>query len=358
MSDKIQDTSPSRRKARIIDYNENPLNQKSSIRKAKVFTPDENEALKQIPESITAGERLPNISEYSSISLKALPLKGLKSFTYGLCVLLLTLLGWEVFTVVKSALEVHWVIAGIFLSLIFLVATLGIRYLWCYLSDQENHKQLESIQAKSTKLLNNTDIGNAKNLISEFKRFYADKPQAVYLQRSLENLPDYSNDREVVTYIDNVFLQPLDEEALRRISNISLQSGLVVALSPWASLDMLLSLWRSIKMIDSVAEVYGTRPSLSNRYRLLTSVIHQLAFVGISELMIDNLIEEKAKTSIAGIASTRLGQGLGAGTYSAKIGIAAMKVSRPIEFTEKNTPNLKAVILPMLSKLKEKLSGA
>ena len=330
-------------------------------RKAKVFIPDENEELDKLPESITAGEKLPNISDYSSISLKALPLKGIKTFTYSLGLLLFLLFSWEVFSVVKSALEIHWLLAGAFLSLLLCVALLGIRALWSYFGDHKGYQQLQNIQAKAMKLTSTADMGNAQGLIADLKKFYQGKPQALYFNKALENLPDYSNDREVVTHIDNVFIQRLDEEALRRISTHSLQSGLVVALSPWASLDMLLALWRSIKMIDSIAEVYGTRPSLLNRYRLLKLVIHQLAFVAVSDLMIDNLIEESARASLIGAAGTRLGQGLGAGIYSVKIGLAAMKVSRPIEFSEHNSPKIKSVIASvistMMSRLKERTKG-
>lgn len=326
-------------------------------RKAKTFIPSETEQLDQVPESITAGERLPNVPEYASIRLTALPLKGLKSFLYGLGILLALLFGWEIYTVVKSALEIHWLAAAFFLALVSLVSVLGLRSLWSYFRDQENYQQLASIQAQALTLSTTNDIAKGEALVQLISDFYEDKPQAVYLKRTVDSLPDYSNDREVVAHLDQVFLQPLDDEALRRISNYSLQSGVAVALSPWASLDMMLALWRSLKMIDSIGEVYGTRPSLLNRYRLLRSVIHQLAFVGISDLIIDNLVEESAKASLIGATSTRLGQGLGAAVYSVRIGIAAMKVSRPIEFNDSNKPKLKTVIAPMLNRLRDKVSG-
>lgn len=334
---------------------ENELVEPPKSRKAKVFIPDDNEELNKLPESITAGEKLPNISDYSSISLKALPLKGIKTFTYSLVLLLFLLFSWEVFSVVKSALEIHWLLAGAFLALLFCVTLLGIRALWSYFGDHKSYEQLQNIQAKAMSLTSITDMGNAQGLIADLKKFYQGKPQALYFNKALENLPDYSNDREVVVHIDNVFIQRLDEEALRRISTHSLQSGLAVALSPWASLDMLLALWRSIKMIDSIAEIYGTRPSLLNRYRLLKLVIHQLAFVAVSDLMIDNLIEESVRVSLVGAAGTRLGQGLGAGIYSVKIGLAAMKVSRPIEFSEHNSPKIKSIIASVVSTMMKRL---
>lgn len=334
------------------------VNVKADVRQAKTFTPNEAEALNEVPEAITSGERLPHISEYSGIALEAIPIKGIKSLFYGLGVLLLILVGWEVYSVFKSALEAHWIIASSFILLLVLISSLGIRVLRSYLRDQENIGKLDGIQKQARRLREAHDIGNAQSFINVLKDFYSNKPQDVYFQRCLEKLPDYSNDREVIDHIERVFLQPLDKEAMRRISNFSLQTGAAVAASPWASLDMLLSLWRSIKMIDDVAQVYGMRPSLSNRYKLLRLVIHQLAFVGVSEIVINNVMEEFGSSTLTSMASARLGQGLGAGIYTAKIGIAAMKVSRPIEFTTNNQPKTKSIIIPMIEKMKTMLKAS
>lgn len=341
-----------RTEGRALEISEGEAKAKTETRKAKTFVPNKEEALDEVPEAITAGESLPHVSEYSGISLDAIPVKGLKSFLYGFAALLIVLLGWEVVTVLKSALEFHWLLASSFALLLVLVSGLALRVLRSYMRDQENLGALETIQKQARRLSDVHDIGNAKAFVNDLKRFYSDKPQLVYLQRCIDKLPDYSNDREVIDHIDRVFLGPLDKEALRRISNFSLQTGAAVALSPWASLDMLLSLWRSIKMIDDVAQVYGMRPSLANRYKLLRLVIHQLAFVGASEIVVDQMVDELGSTTLTGIASARMGQGLGAGIYTARIGIAAMSASRPIEFSKNNKPRTKSVIRPVIEKMK------
>ena len=345
-------TIKQREKGNEFDMPSEDLKIKADVRQAKTFVPEQAEMLNEIPEAITAGERLPHISEYSGLSLEALPVKGLKSFIKGLGLLLLVLVGWEVFTVFKSALEIHWLIASSFILLLVFVSGLGFRTLRSYLRDQENLGALKNIQKQARRLSEIDDVGSGKIFVNELTDFYINKPQHVYFKQCIEKLPDYGNDREVVEHIDRVFLQPLDKEALRRISHSSLQTGVAVAASPWAALDMLFSLWRSIKMIDDVAQVYGMRPSLANRYNLLKLVIHQLAFIGASEIVIDQMLEEVGSSTLTGMASVRLGQGVGAGIYTAKIGIAAMKVSRPIAFSKEAQPKLKSIIRPMLDSMK------
>ena len=319
-------------------------------RLAKTFTPVPDEALSSLPESITAGERLPQVPEYSGIRLDALPIKGLKTFAYGVAAVVMTMVGWETYSVFTEALSTHWLLAAGFMSLILVVAGLGINLARRYFFGSDIQAAID-IRNHMARFSQGQDFGNTDKLISELKNFYANKPQAIYLKKCLETLPDYNNDRETIAHLERGFIAPLDQEALRRISDISLQTSVVVAASPWAAVDMCLALWRSMKLIDEVAQVYGIRPSLLNRYKLLKRVIHQLVFVGASEIVMDELIEEMGGVTLVAQFSSKIAQGLGAGIYTAKIGLAAMAVSRPIEFGSEK-PKLSALVSPLIKNVK------
>ncbi len=49
--------------------------------------------------------------------------------------------------------------------------------------------------------------------------------------------------------------------ALKQITAYSQQTGVLIALSPLALLDMVLALWRNVRMIDEIGQIYGLRPS-------------------------------------------------------------------------------------------------
>ena len=186
-------------------------------RQARSFTPKHDEALTEVPEAITAGERLPNIPEYAGIHLEALPVKGLKSFLYGLAVLLSVLLGWEIVGVLLQALAVHWLLALSFAALVVIIGALGFRSLWNYLYDPNKLEALQTLQSDSSRLAEGQDFGRAKHFVDKLKTFYSNKPQAVYFQQCLEQLPDYSDDREVIDHIDRAFLQPLDKPLYQEV---------------------------------------------------------------------------------------------------------------------------------------------
>lgn len=322
----------------------------NSQRKAKVFAPEDIDTLEEPPEAITAGERLPHVSEYAGIRLEALPIKGLKKLVYSVAVLFLLVLGWDLSEMYLGLMAINSALAYGFL--VFVASVLGFAgvTVWRYKNDSNNLQALEKIQMQADRLRAINDKGNAKALIAQMKAFNIGKPQALHFESCTRELPDYSNDREVVSHIERSFLKPLDEEAIRRVSNHSLSTGVAIAASPWASLDMFLSLWRSLKMIDEVAQVYGVRPSLVSRIRLLKMVLKNMALMGASEVLIDQ-VAEVATLGASTIIGARATQGIGASIYTARIGIAAMSVSRPFLFIEGEKPKASTLMKPVIHRV-------
>ncbi|QUM89130.1 DUF697 domain-containing protein [Moritella sp. 36] len=318
-------------------------------REAKIFMPDLDNDLSKVPASITAEDVVDDT--YRGLTLEALPIKGLKSFVIGIASIFGVMSLWQMYTIFQSALALHWIAAAGFAGLIIIVAMLALRSVFSFMSDKENMAALAGLQDKAEQLKMTNDVGQAKGFIAKLTQFYKGKPQAALLAKSIKTMPDYSSDKEAMVHLEQVFLAPLDKEALRRVSKHSLQTGMVVAASPWATVDMLLALWRSMKMIDEVGQVYGMRPSLANRYKLLKSVLRYLVLIGVSELAVDEMLQEFGTTSLAGITGARLSQGVGAGVYTARIGLAAVAACRPISFSPENKPKLKDFIKRIIQRM-------
>lgn len=316
----------------------------SQSRQSKIFTPEFTPTAEKPPESICGSENEVNSQHYPGIGLQALPIKGLKQLVVTLGLLLLFIMAWQLVTIYQALSESHWSLSAAFLGLIAVVAVFALRCCFSFIADKENMAALADIQQQTSALKAKTDKGAAKAVLKQLAQFYADKPHASLFDNCIAQLPDYHNDRETIKQVEQVFVKPLDEAALTQVSKHSVNTSMIVAASPWASVDMLLALWRSMKMIDEVGKIYGMRPSLTNRYRMLLKVIKYLAFIGVSELAISELMQEFGTTSLAGITGVRLSQGVSAGIYTARIGVAAMHVCRPIAFEQDNKPKLKHLI--------------
>ena len=353
MKENEKSTAGTNRSGRQFEI-EKTVKSKPKIRVGKNFKPDKTEQQTFPPQSIVMGERLPNLMDYSYLKLEALPIRGLKTLAMGMGALLLSLVIWDVYDTIVEVMSLHWLAGFCILLLSITVVLIALVTFYKYRIDRRKQNAYRNIRKLAKRCQSVKSNTADQNLIAELKSFYADKPHQALLDQCLSSLPDYKLGHEVITHIDDVFLKPLDAEALKRVTSFSYKTGLTVALSPWVALDMALSLWSNIKMIDEIGQIYGVRPSLVNRVSMFKSIIGHLALTGASEFASDQIVDQLGGTSLASLFSVRLSQGIGVGLYSAKIGLATIAVSRPIEFVE-NEPELKSLTRLLIEKFKNQL---
>jgi putative membrane protein len=146
------------------------------------------------------------------------------------------------------------------------------------------------------------------------------------------NLEEY-NDVEIMQLYARNVLSQVDQKALKEIAKFSSESVVLVALSPIAIIDMLLMLWRNLRLVNKIAVLYGLKLSYWSRVKLIKQVIINMAYAGASELVAD-LGADLLGAELLGKLSARMAQGLGAGMLTARLGLKAMHLCRPIPFTE------------------------
>ena len=120
-------------------------------------------------------------------------------------------------------------------------------------------------------------------------------------------------------------------------------------------MDVGLALWRNTTLLQEIAAIYGVRPSLRNRYKLLKHVAKQMAFVGGTQALMDNAMDSMASVGAGVPVMASFAQGVGAAIYTAKIGVAAMQVTRPIEFRPENRPTVPSMVSPTIDEIKRRL---
>ncbi|OLO04360.1 YcjF family protein [Salinicola socius] len=142
--------------------------------------------------------------------------------------------------------------------------------------------------------------------------------------------------RELIAYH---ILNPRDQAARRLVTRMSSETAVMVAVSPLTLVDMLLMAWRNIAMLDRIAALYGLQLGYASRLRLFREVLRNMAFAGASE-MISDAGMDLLSMNLAAKLSTRAGQGLGAGLLTARLGLRAMRTTRPIAFARDEQPRL------------------
>lgn len=159
------------------------------------------------------------------------------------------------------------------------------------------------------------------------------------LQRWYAAIHETQNDREVVSLYAHLVQPTLDAQARREISRSAAESAMMIAVSPLALVDMGFIAWRNLRLINRIATLYGIELGYYSRLRLFRLVLLNIAFAGASELVREIGMDWMSQ-DLAARLSARAAQGIGAGLLTARLGIKAMELCRPLPWIADDKPKL------------------
>ncbi len=87
--------------------------------------------------------------------------------------------------------------------------------------------------------------------------------------------------------LKQTLLQAADSRVQQQIRQAAMQTGVAVAMSPFALADMVLVLWRGSLMLRETASLYGGSVGKIRSLALLKQFIQTLFFTGASEMAVD-----------------------------------------------------------------------
>ncbi len=119
--------------------------------------------------------------------------------------------------------------------------------------------------------------------------------------------------------------------------------AVVTAISPRAVVDLLFVGSEILRLIRGLATLYGGRPGTIGFFRLARATVAHLAVTG-GMAAGDLLVQQILGHGIAARLSARLGEGVVNGLLTARVGIAAVDVCRPLPFINGTPPRLADVL--------------
>lgn len=187
---------------------------------------------------------------------------------------------------------------------------------------------------------------------SVLKTLHRTPNMAYAKQRWQQQVDQAHNSQEVLYLFSENILMPLDKQVKNLIAKNAAENAVIVAISPLATVDILMVAWRNIALINKITRLYGIELGYVSRLRLFKMVITNMAFAGATEMATD-LGTEFFSQNFTAKLSMRAAQGIGVGLLTARLGIKAMEFCRPIAFQPEERPKIAHIRQTLLSSMKK-----
>ncbi|NOD35233.1 MULTISPECIES: YcjF family protein [unclassified Ruegeria] len=281
----------------------------------------------------------------SAARLAARKPSGLARWFWGLALAVvgaaISVAAWDFATSLVARTPVlGWVVVGLLAALVLVGLIIAIREL----AALGRLSRVDGMRRAADTALADADLAQARVVTNRLITFYKGREETRWgRDRLAERMGDQFDASALLSLAEDELLAPLDEAASREVEAAARQVATVTALVPLALADVVTALAASLRMIRRVAEIYGGRAGTLGSWRLTRAVFVHLVATGAVAVG-DDLLEPVLGGSVLSKLSRRFGEGLVNGALSARVGVAAMEVCRPLPFSERHKPSTRGII--------------
>jgi putative membrane protein len=227
------------------------------------------------------------------------------------------------------------------------LAAIGIvgREIWGLLRLQK----ISDLQDNAARAINTGDRKAATDALEMLNSVFANDPRTTAARAQYEqHQAAIMHPEERLKLADRMLLEPRDEEARTIIARRARRVTLITTVTPAAALDILFVATQNLMMLRELATLYGGRPSTLSTLRLARMVATHLAVTGGLALS-DTFLQQVIGKGLLGRISARFGEGAINGILTCRIGLAAMRLCRPIPSTDDDKSRLSSMVKELFS---------
>jgi putative membrane protein len=243
-------------------------------------------------------------------------------------------------------------IIGVVFGLVFLVGLIGVAAREIIAVGRQ--ARIAEMHVALAKARAADDRAQARHLVGQLVALYRNRPETARARAEVEDATRAIIDgRDLIDVAERALLRPLDQKAENEIAAAAKRVSLVTAISPRAILDVVFVLAQIVRLVRRIAEIYGGRPGLLGLIKLARSIGSHIAITG-GMAVGDSLLQQLVGHGIASRISARMGEGVLNGLLTARVGLSALAVCRPMPFSVDKPPGVSEVAPFLFSKGEEK----
>ena len=247
---------------------------------------------------------------------------------------ILSVAAWDFVTGLLTANTLLGTIALVLVGLATLAAAL------LALREAATFARLAQLDGLRQRAAESATLPEARRLTADLAALYARRGDMAWsLSRLKERQGDVLDADALLRLTEGELMAPLDTAARAEVESAARQVATVTALVPLALADVAMALFANLRMIRRIAEIYGGRAGTLGSMRLLRRVFGHLVATGAVALT-DDLIGSVAGGGVLSKLSRRFGEGVVNGALTARVGIAAMEICRPLPFASLPRPSV------------------
>ncbi|MEL6217184.1 MAG: TIGR01620 family protein [Pseudomonadota bacterium] len=188
----------------------------------------------------------------------------------------------------------------------------------------------------------------ARRVIKGLNTLYSVRPDmAPALAEVATRMPEIPDGPALLDYTERTCMAPLDPIADKIVSRTAQKVAGFTAFVPMPALDVALVLYQNASMIRQIAELYGGRAGWLGSWRLLRTVAQHLVATGAIAAT-DDLLGPLVGGGVLGSLSRRFGEATVNAALTARVGVAAIEVCRPLPFRARSAPKASTLVLGAL----------
>lgn len=204
--------------------------------------------------------------------------------------------------------------------------------------------RLDDLRGRAGVARRAADLAQARQVVAGVSALYAARVDRAWARaRFHEREAEVMDADALLSLAEREFLATLDAEAEAAIEVAARQVAMVTALVPLALADVAMALVANLRMIRRIADIYGGRSGTFGSLSLLRRVFATLVAAGALALT-DDMIGSVAGGGVVSKLSRRVGEGVVNGALTARVGVAAMDLCRPMPFVACDRPKVSSLI--------------